>query len=79
MLRKEVFKPREIIDFNGDGVVIGCSHNHYFCTSTRHTDKQQFFTIDMDRSQKADLTFNITDSNLPLVADAILFSQMINS
>jgi hypothetical protein len=66
MLRKEVFMPRDITGFNGKGVVIGCSHNHSFCRSTRHADKQEFFTIDMDHRQSPDLTFNITDSELPV-------------
>ncbi|KTD16521.1 hypothetical protein [Legionella jordanis] len=52
---------RSITHFNGQAVVIGCSHFHSFCSTKHlHDDEENFYTIDANGSQNPDFEFNIT-------------------
>ncbi len=51
---------RSISEFNGQGVVVGCSHKHSFCNGEHHQGESNFYTIDLNPAQSPDLIFDIT-------------------
>ena len=60
MKSRDEIKPRSIDDFEGNGVVIGCSHNHLFCTNQDSHPKDLFYSIDFKKEHKPDFIFDIT-------------------
>ena len=51
---------RSLREFQGKGVVIGCSASHAFCKKEFHKDTNSFYTIDFNRENNPDFVFDIT-------------------
>ncbi|TAL64879.1 MAG: hypothetical protein EPN84_02555 [Legionella sp.] len=50
--------PRDISDFHGKNVVIGCSASHRLCNHKHHPEAD-FFSIDRDEAENPDFVFDI--------------------
>ena len=59
---RDVASDRPIHEFQGNAVVVGCSHLHSFCETSQvfHASSSEFYTIDIDPQHRPDLVFDIT-------------------
>lgn len=54
---------RDIKQFAGDAVVVGCSNHNSLCKDKKlfHPDESNFYSIDLKQDEKPDLVFNVTE------------------
>lgn len=64
----DVVYDRPIQAFKGNAVVVGCSHRHRFCETSKlfHASPDEFYTIDINSDHRPDFIFDIT---IPLPLD----------